>query len=92
MSKVAHSVIAKLQAQMFEKLMYLNLNYFNDSKSGNLISGLAILKCTSFAPASYNIPTILWDVVPLTKESSTNIIDLFLTILFVELNFNFTPK
>ena len=25
MSKVAHSVIAKLQAQMFEKLMYLNL-------------------------------------------------------------------
>ena len=40
MSKVAHSVIAKLQAQMFEKLMYLNLTYFNDSKSGNLISRL----------------------------------------------------
>ena len=40
MSKVAHSVIAKLQTQMFEKLMYLNLNYFNDSKSGNLISRL----------------------------------------------------
>ena len=38
MSKVAHSVIAKLQSQMFEKLMYLNLTYFNDSKSGNLIS------------------------------------------------------
>ena len=34
MSKVAHSVIAKLQTHMFEKLMYLNLNYFNDSKSG----------------------------------------------------------
>ncbi len=40
MSKVAHSVIAKLQTQMFEKLMYLNLSYFNDSKSGNLISRL----------------------------------------------------
>ncbi len=40
MSKVAHSVIAKLQTQMFEKLMYLNLTYFNDSKSGNLISRL----------------------------------------------------
>lgn len=40
MSKVAHSIIAKLQTQMFEKLMYLNLNYFNDSKSGNLISRL----------------------------------------------------
>ena len=25
-------MIAKLQTQMFEKLMYLNLNYFNDSK------------------------------------------------------------
>ena len=40
MSKVAHSVIARLQTQMFEKLMYLNLTYFNDSKSGNLISRL----------------------------------------------------
>ena len=28
MSKVAHSVIAKLQTQMFEKLMYLNLRLF----------------------------------------------------------------
>ena len=40
MSKVAHSVIAKLQTQMFDKLMYLNLKYFNESKSGNLISRL----------------------------------------------------
>ena len=40
MSKVAHSIIAKLQIQMFEKLMYLNLQYYNDSKSGNLISRL----------------------------------------------------
>ena len=32
MSKVAHSVIAKLQTHMFEKLMYLNLDYFNDSR------------------------------------------------------------
>ena len=40
MSKVAHSVIANLQIQMFEKLMFLNLRFFNDSKSGNLISRL----------------------------------------------------
>ena len=40
MSKVAHSVIASLQFKMFEKLMFLNLKFFNDSKSGNLISRL----------------------------------------------------
>ncbi len=40
MSKVAHEIIAKLQAQMFEKLMYLNMKFYNDSKSGNLISRL----------------------------------------------------
>ena len=40
MSKVAHSIIAKLQKQMFEKLMYLNLKFYSDSKSGNLISRL----------------------------------------------------
>ncbi len=40
MSKVAHSIIAKLQTQMFEKLMYLNMKFYSDSKSGNLISRL----------------------------------------------------
>ncbi len=40
MSKVAHSIIAKLQTQMFEKLMYLNMKFYNDTKSGNLISRL----------------------------------------------------
>jgi len=40
MSKVAHSIIAKLQLEMFEKLMFFNLNFFNESKSGNLISRL----------------------------------------------------
>ncbi len=40
MSKVAHLIIAKLQTQMFEKLMYLNMKFYNDSKSGNLISRL----------------------------------------------------
>ena len=40
MSKVAHTIIAKLQSEMFEKLMYFNLKFFNDSKSGNLISRL----------------------------------------------------
>ncbi len=40
MSKIAHSIIAKLQTQMFKRLMFLNLKFFNDSKSGNLISRL----------------------------------------------------
>ncbi len=40
MSKVAHAIIAKLQKQMFEKLMYLNMSFYNNSKSGNLISRL----------------------------------------------------
>ena len=40
MSKVAHTIIAKLQTQMFEKLMYLNMKFYNESKSGNLISRL----------------------------------------------------
>ena len=40
MSKVAHAIIAKLQIQMFEKLMYLNMKFYNDSKSGNIISRL----------------------------------------------------
>ena len=40
MSKVAHSIIAKLQSEMFQKLMQFNMSFFNDSKSGNLISRL----------------------------------------------------
>ncbi len=40
MSKVAHTIIARLQSEMFNKLMYLNLNFYNESKSGNLISRL----------------------------------------------------
>ena len=40
MSKVAHTVIANLQEKMFEKLMFLNLKFYNDSKSGNIISRL----------------------------------------------------
>jgi len=40
MSKVAHNIIATLQSEMFEKLMLFNLTFFNDSKSGNLISRL----------------------------------------------------
>jgi len=40
MSKVAHSIIASLQEEMFTKLIFLNLKFFNDSKSGNLISRL----------------------------------------------------
>ena len=40
MSKIAHAIIARLQTQMFEKLMYLNMKFYNDSKSGNLISRL----------------------------------------------------
>ena len=40
MSKVAHNIIAKLQSQMFNKLMFFNVSFFNESKSGNLISRL----------------------------------------------------
>ena len=40
MSKVAHSIISFLQIEMFTKLIFLNLKFFNDSKSGNLISRL----------------------------------------------------
>ena len=40
MSKIAHTIIAKLQSEMFDKLMYFNIKFFNDSKSGNLISRL----------------------------------------------------
>tara|TARA_Y100000590_G_scaffold462142_1_gene625499 strand:+ start:173 stop:1933 length:1761 start_codon:yes stop_codon:yes gene_type:complete len=40
MSKIAHSIIAKLQSEMFEKLMYFNIKFYNDSKSGNIISRL----------------------------------------------------
>ncbi len=40
MSKIAHTVVAKLQSEMFEKLMYFNVKFFNDSKTGNLISRL----------------------------------------------------
>ena len=40
MSKIAHTIVAKLQSEMFEKLMYFNVKFFNDSKSGNLISRL----------------------------------------------------
>ncbi len=40
MSKVAHKIIAILQSEMFSKLMFFNLKYFGDSKSGNLISRL----------------------------------------------------
>lgn len=40
MNKVAHRVIATLQSEMFSKLMFFNLKFFSDSKSGNLISRL----------------------------------------------------
>ena len=40
MSKVSYSVISTLQSEMFNKLMFLNLKFFNESKTGNLISRL----------------------------------------------------
>lgn len=40
MSKIAHSIIAVLQSEMYNKLMFFNLRFFGDSKSGNLISRL----------------------------------------------------
>ena len=40
MNSVAHKVISKLQTEMFTKLMFINLSYYGDSNSGNLISRL----------------------------------------------------
>tara|TARA_Y100000590_G_scaffold410607_1_gene503837 strand:- start:11191 stop:12939 length:1749 start_codon:yes stop_codon:yes gene_type:complete len=40
MSKVAHQVIADLQSEAFEKLMFFNLSFFNNSKTGELVSRL----------------------------------------------------
>ena len=40
MSKVAHKIISKLQSEMFNKLMFLNLKFYEDQKTGNLISRL----------------------------------------------------
>ena len=40
MSKVAYRVIASLQSEMFSKLMFFNLKFYSESKTGNLISRL----------------------------------------------------
>ena len=40
MSSIAHKVISKLQTEMFTKLMFIDLSYYGDSNSGNLISRL----------------------------------------------------
>ena len=40
MSKVAHRVISTLQSEMFSKLMFFNLKFYSESKTGNLISRL----------------------------------------------------
>ena len=40
MNSVAHKVISKLQTEMFTKLMFIDLSYYGDSNSGNLISRL----------------------------------------------------
>jgi len=40
MNAIAHLVISKLQLAMFEKLMFIDMSYYGDAKSGNLISRL----------------------------------------------------
>ena len=40
MSKVAYRVISTLQSEMFSKLMFFNLKFYSESKTGNLISRL----------------------------------------------------
>tara|TARA_Y100000590_G_scaffold91872_1_gene103796 strand:- start:794 stop:2551 length:1758 start_codon:yes stop_codon:yes gene_type:complete len=40
MSSIAHKVISEMQLKMFNKLMFVNLSYYVDSNSGNLISRL----------------------------------------------------
>ncbi|PPR45055.1 MAG: Lipid A export ATP-binding/permease protein MsbA, partial [Alphaproteobacteria bacterium MarineAlpha5_Bin11] len=40
MSSIAHIVISKLQKEMFNKLMFIDLAYYGEAKSGSLISKL----------------------------------------------------
>lgn len=40
MNSISHKVISKLQTEMFTKLMFIDLSYYGDSNSGNLISRL----------------------------------------------------
>ncbi len=40
MHKITHKIIATLQSEMFNNLMFFNLNFFIESKTGNLISRL----------------------------------------------------
>tara|TARA_Y100000590_G_scaffold463525_1_gene630499 strand:+ start:123 stop:1859 length:1737 start_codon:yes stop_codon:yes gene_type:complete len=40
MSKVAFNIISNLQSEMFNKLMFFNLKFYSESKTGNLISRL----------------------------------------------------
>ena len=50
---------------------------YQRQKHGQVVGGEAILKWTSFAPASKIISFIFLDVVPLTTESSTRIMVVF---------------
>ena len=45
MSKIAHNIISTLQSEMYKKLMYFNLDFFNEAKSANLISLEETLQC-----------------------------------------------
>ena len=40
MHKVTHRIISTLQSEMFSKLMFFNLKFYSESKTGNLISRL----------------------------------------------------
>ena len=40
MSSISHKIISKLQLEMFNKLMFIDLSYFGEIKSGNIISRL----------------------------------------------------
>ena len=40
MSSISHKVISKLQSEMFDKLMFIDLSYYGEANSGNLISRL----------------------------------------------------
>ena len=37
---IAHEIISKLQMEMFNKLIYIDISYYGDAKSGTIISRL----------------------------------------------------
>jgi len=73
MSKVAYRVISTLQSEMFSKLMFFNLKFYSESKTGNLISRL--INDTHFLRLS-----IVKSITGVIKEP---LVIVFLSLVFV---------